>query len=301
MSHVTNLKKAVFLTAGITDAHINKMEYDWLVQLYGSAPSNTLPGMWYHYLLSQGQAESSLPGMMDRWLVGLGYTTGSIDGKLAAMWAAGGPPAGFDGIMQADYETGADLTTYQTSATGTLHGGATVHDGLLDMYGGVLSRKVEYDGDNFTATQTGCINMLIQFEKANSVDPQYVFNFTPAGTLGANSLVLFLQSSDDQWYIYDKNNTNGWINGASFAGGAWNPTPDQTYEIELNFDYTAGATRLFIDGTQYGITRTGTGARSAGSTEELFLGNSYAGFNSEPEMKILDFKVWDTVQHTSDY
>lgn len=300
MSHITNLKKSVFLTAGITDAHINKMEYDWLVQQYGSAPSNTLPGMWYHYLLSQGQAEGSLPGMMDRWLVGLGYTTGTIDSKLAAMWAAGGPVS-FDGAFWADFESGADAVFGGGDLTGTLYNGATVHDGLLDLIsGGGTKKYISWDADdNYQPVTTGCIRVLYKPNFSGS-PATYQQLFSVGRVAGTNNSIEILHSTASQLLIYMYNASGGTIIGAAF--GSLSPTTGTEYEIELNFDIAAGATRLFVNGTQSGPTNTNTGTLTSetGNIIKIGDGNLIPALYKN-ECQILDIQLFNTVQHTSDY
>lgn len=80
--------------------------------------------------------------------------------------------------------------------------------------------------------------------------------------------------------------------------GAWLPTSGVGYELELNLDLEAGATRLFINGAQLGATETGTGNRAGANV--LFLGANYGGSNNA-NAYFQDFLAFPAVQHAANY
>jgi len=81
---------------------------------------------------------------------------------------------------------------------------------------------------------------------------------------------------------------------------AWSPTAGQEYEFELNWDVTAGATRLFIDGTQFGTTQVGTGTRTLASLTNIWL-NTNRVETSTSNQDLGSFAIFSAVQHTANY
>jgi len=63
-------------------------------------------------------------------------------------------------------------------------------------------------------------------------------------------------------------------------------------ELEYNWDLTAGANRVFIDGVQLGVTDSTTGTRSAGSSFVGITGNL---------ITTQEFALFDAVKHTGGY
>jgi len=85
--------------------------------------------------------------------------------------------------------------------------------------------------------------------------------------------------------------------------GAWSPVSGQTYEIETNLDFTNGATRVFIDGIQFGSAITLVTAARSSSINIFNIGADETApstpgyFNGSFD----DIEVFTTVQHTSNY
>ena len=182
--------------------------------------------------------------------------------------------------------------------TGSAVGGAAVVSERLDLAHNDI-RYVDYDADlNANSTQIGCI-------RKKALTPAY------SGSPSSNVVFFVVNKQNGSlwnliqlWHKTDGNialsiyNSTG---AAIYEGvlGIWSPVADTPYEIELNWDLTAGATRVFIDGTQFGATVTATGTRD--SDINLFrIGGGYAGFNNS-NFYIEDVLVFSTVQHTSNY
>jgi hypothetical protein len=77
--------------------------------------------------------------------------------------------------------------------------------------------------------------------------------------------------------------------------GKFYPVLGTEYDIELNWDLTTGATRLFIDGVQLGDTKTDIQTRDNVVTISLAYTNNTANYI------IRDFGIFNTVQHTSNF
>lgn len=81
---------------------------------------------------------------------------------------------------------------------------------------------------------------------------------------------------------------------------AWSPTAGQTYEFELNFDITAGASRIFIDGVQAGSTSSGTGTRTA-DIDFVRSGDAASTGSGNADFEIDDVMIFNAPQHTANY
>ena len=81
---------------------------------------------------------------------------------------------------------------------------------------------------------------------------------------------------------------------------AWQPAANQQYEFELNYDFTTGDTRLFIDGAQHGNTITDTGTRNSANINYLTLLTDISRANPAA-FTLQDFVVDSSVRHTSNY
>jgi hypothetical protein len=70
--------------------------------------------------------------------------------------------------------------------------------------------------------------------------------------------------------------------------------------VELNYDITNGATRVFINGKQLGDTQTDTGTRDS-SIGLLRLGADVSASSIVANALFSDLLVFDAVQHTEDF
>ena len=182
--------------------------------------------------------------------------------------------------------------------TGTAAGGASVDSGELDLsYDD--TRYVDYDADqNASSPQTGCIE-LKGYKPNYSGNPsstQILFSISAGQGNSVNSITLLHYSSGQLHLdVIDKDGFG--ILSINFP--AWSPTLDNPYDFSLNYNFTAGSTRLFIDGTQHGSILTQTGTRDS-NINLLRIGNRYnGGFTSN--FKIDAILIFSTVQHTSNY
>lgn len=206
-----------------------------------------------------------------------------------------GVPYNAETTAYASYDSDIDLDIAGSTATGTAVGGASITGGKLNLTGGGV-RYVSYTGvGNITSLQSGCIR----------------FKYTPdySGTPPAWYTMVELQHVDGSNYneIYISHTSINQLyiqirgSGAGIIGnymGVWSVTSGVEYEIELNWDITAGETRLFVDGTQFGTTKTNTG-----TITQLNFFKVGSNFNATEKMDayINDFTIFDTVQHTANY
>ncbi len=183
--------------------------------------------------------------------------------------------------------------------TGTPIGGASTIGGRLYLAGNDL-RYVDYDADlNADSQQTGCIRLN---------DLRTGYSGIPATT--QNFVLLTKAAGDNDNAIWIKHlsgtgNLNTQIRDsagniiASITWGAWSPVAGTSYDIEINWDITTGATRLFINGVQFGATNTAVGTRD--SNIALFRIGSDLNAGDTSFFTLGGILVFSTVQHTANY
>jgi len=196
----------------------------------------------------------------------------------------------------ASYNLGINGNWGGGSLTATNNGGV-VSGGKLELLGGVSHKYVDYSGtSNADSLQVGCIRI--------KVIPNY--SGMPASV---QSLCTLGQDASLANLIVLYHDVNGALSVAIFdsngsillsTGFAWSPTSGTEYEIELNWNVTSGATRIFIDGVQLGTTNVNTGVRDGAVNlirvgEGTILDARYANFS------LNELLIFSTVQHTSNY
>jgi uncharacterized phiE125 gp8 family phage protein len=180
--------------------------------------------------------------------------------------------------------------------TGTATGGASVSGGKLDLDGGTLQYVTYSATGNAASTQTGCIRFDVTPAYSGSPASDRSMIIISTGATGLVNAVWIYHSSAGN-LTYSLYNSAG-ASIASAVASAWSPTATTEYEIEINWDITTGANRIFVDGTQLGATNVNTGTRTAGDT--IKVGTN--GLNSmSPDFKIDNLVVFSTVQHTANY
>ena len=179
--------------------------------------------------------------------------------------------------------------------TGIATGGATVSGGKLDLSGG--GKYITYDADlNGDMQQTGTIRMKVTPNYSGTPATTQIFFSIFQSENSINNYVGIYQHTDGNIYILIINSTGATIINYNQP---WVPISGTQYEIELNFDITAGATRLFVDGIQIGSTQLATGTRSS-NIALMRIGANHLGTNIF-DGYVEDFIVFSTVQHTLNY
>lgn len=197
----------------------------------------------------------------------------------------------------AGYTSSIDLLWGDGVLTGAASGGAAVSGGKLDLAHSDI-RYVDYDADlNADSQQTGCIRfkMTPNFSGAPGVY-MGIFCITKATTLVTNCVQFIISNAGNLFLqIYDQSD----VLKVNLNCGIWSPTSGVEYEFEINYDLTSGASRVFIDGVQFGSTSTATGTRSS-DIGLLRIGN-YPSPTQTSNFKIDDLMIFSTVQHTANY
>ena len=194
----------------------------------------------------------------------------------------------------ANYNLGINGNWGNGILTGTPYNGASASGGKLDLSGSA-NKYLDYDADlNADSQQTGCIRFKWTPKYSGSGSFQYLFTLVEGIGVANNRIRIYHQST--LLFVAISDSVGGSIVSVAET---FSPVADTEYEIELNWDITTGATRLFVNGTQLGSTQTGTGTRSA-NIGLLRLGKDLNG-NGNADFLIDDFIYFDTVQHTANY
>lgn len=197
----------------------------------------------------------------------------------------------------ANYNTDINGTWGAGDLVGVAIGGASVVGGKLDLKGSTI-KYLSYDGvSNASSPQVGAIKYKYTPNYSGAPSGSRVFfSITKANGNPDNRIQLtHLNSGVVRLNIND-------LNGVTVLTGdlgSWTPTLGQEYEFEINYDLTSGATRLFIDGIQFGTTQTTVTTRDT-SINLLRIGNSHAG-SSDSDAEFDDVLVFDAVQHITNY
>jgi hypothetical protein len=196
------------------------------------------------------------------------------------------------------YTSDIDATWSSGVGTGSAVNGADVAAGKLDLsYNDV--RYVDYAGvGNAPLVQTGCIRFQITPNYAPWPSAEeHFFNVSKANNDKTNAIFIRHSSTGAlRLQIYDSVEVSLL---EMVIANPWNAVSGQTYEFEIDFDVTTGATRVFIDGVQSGSTSTATGTRDS-NIGLLRIGGGYQG-TTGANFKIDNFLIFTTVQHTANY
>lgn len=180
--------------------------------------------------------------------------------------------------------------------TGTPNGSATIVGPLMSLIG--VNTWVSWSPTgNADFTQTGCIRLTYtpNYSGAPASD-QVLFSISQA--LGNDNNYIQIEHFTDghiYWEIYSS--TGVAISQANFN---WIPVSGTAYEIELDFDITAGAARFFLNGVQQGATQVGTGVRT-NSVGFFNIGREHTNANHTPDFFMSNLILFSTVQHTGNY
>ena len=201
-----------------------------------------------------------------------------------------------DATFGANYTTDEDGVFGDGVLTGTLNGTATVSGGKLDLTGNVL-KYVSYDPvDNFDSTTVGTIRMRITPNYSGNPTNDSIFFSISRNDASSDNMILLKQRPNGQVAVFMRSESTVSIMAATLA--TWVPVSGTEYEFELNWDITSGATRLFIDGVQFGSTQIDTGTRD--TNVGLFRVGTFRS-SEVADFKVDDVLIFSTVQHTADY
>lgn len=201
------------------------------------------------------------------------------------------------------------------STTGTATGSPTFGANGAALTGGT-GKYISYDGtSNVDTAQVGAIRFEFMIDETDITPAGEFTLFSISQAAGStNNLIrldLDISSGGTPQFKVTINDSTGSaiINdvtlGAVAFFGQQNIFSNRHVEIELNYDLTTGATRLFVDGTQTvdvngaAITIASTGTRTT-AIDLLRIGSDPSATNNA-DGYIRNFQFFSTVQHTENY
>jgi hypothetical protein len=174
---------------------------------------------------------------------------------------------------------------YKTSGNGTTDG---------------TKITITMDDDNLVypiynngSAQTGCIRFKWTASYNNAPSTAYYAYFLLGNKVTPNRIFLNHWTNSD--LMINAWNSSGvrFLNSSVF--GKFYPVLGTEYDIELNWDFTNGDTKVFINGAQLGNTKTDIQTRN--NVDDISI--SYGG--NTADCIIRDFSIFNTVQHTTDF
>lgn len=199
-----------------------------------------------------------------------------------------------DWMCGAKFDTNLNLNWGGGFLIGTPHG-AVITGGKLDLTGN--NKYLDFSAAaNANSQQKGTIKL--KFTPDYSGTPSVIevlFNVADNGN--PDNVIACYHNTDGILYIamFDKDGSQ--LFNTSLA--TWSPVSGTEYEFALCYDITAGATRLFIDGIQFGSTVTATGLRDT-NISLLRLGGNWNG-TLFCDGYIRDLLVTNDVLYTANY
>jgi hypothetical protein len=173
---------------------------------------------------------------------------------------------------------------------------------IAGKFGNAVSLSVTANDElNWSSTgllaalvQTGCVSIWVQPTYSGSPAIDQVFYFSGASSVVNRVAVLHTAAGNLEGHIY----SSGGVSIATISS-AWVPVATTWYNLELNFDVTAGASRLFVNGTQHGATHVGAGVRSNSST--LMNVGALPAVAPANTFAADELLVYNAVQHVADF
>jgi len=193
-----------------------------------------------------------------------------------------------------------------SSSTATEAGGsttATVTGTVTYAYEKALfdgSSYIDYDGtSNADVAQTGCIRFTLH---PNTFTAQGLIAICKAASDADNLIQLEIGASQDLVLTVNDSTGAAIINAVSLGVATeWATNRLEAHIIEINYDLTTGATRVFVNGKQLGSTISSTGTRDT-SIDLIRLGAKYDATDPvAANTMISDLVIFNSVQHTEDH
>lgn len=255
--------------------------------------------------LSSGQAKLKLPTASQSFSQTFASATGFTYDSAKAEFIGGllrqidKRPA--NATFYASYTSSIDGNWGGGTLTAT-NNGATLNtgNGHLEMIGGVSNKYVDYIAtSNADSLQVGCVRFkIIPSYSGTPATNQMFFRISQANG-SQNNIVGIFHANNGQMNIRVFSSTGVSII-TNTALGLWSPVSGTEYEWEFNWDITTGASRLFLNGTQFGATQTNTGIRS-GAVGLLRIGEAQTVASNFANFSLSSILYFSTVQHTANY
>jgi hypothetical protein len=188
-------------------------------------------------------------------------------------------PPNFEAYFAWDSQVNGNYGT--NSLTATANGSAAIAGGYMS----IISTGVSYvsiGGTGYAPGNQGTFAFeYVPNYSGSPAHEQYIYSMGFA-TNGNDSLISLTHETSRAIDFSCFNSSGSAIFSASFAG--WSPTAGTAYTFVVQIDTTNGASKLFINGTQFGTTQTGTGTR--GLTGYIYFGTDRTNSVANPNFSM---------------
>lgn len=188
--------------------------------------------------------------------------------------------AAWDSFLNANY--GSDGLTV------TAFNGAAVTGGVLNLVNGTSNKYVQLPS-TYVMGNIGTI--AFSYKPSYSGNPGT--NQIMYGNIGPNNYFALLHSQSVGHLQLTITNSTGTAIINAFNFGTWSPVSGTTYVIVLQFDITNGATKLFLNGVQFGSTIATTGTRTASAS--AWVGSDGTPADGNPNFSIGGFALYTSI------
>lgn len=182
--------------------------------------------------------------------------------------------------------------------TATLSGSPTptIADGAL-KFSNVSGQHADYSADlNADSQNTITIRFVVTPQYSGNPSTDQIFFAICESSGDQSNLISIIHLSTGELKMEAYNQGNASYNTTL---PSWAPVSGTAYLLELNCDFSAGQQRLFLDGTQHGITMTHIISRSANIA--LLRIGARANTIGTPNFWLNNIMVFSIVEHTEDY
>lgn len=187
------------------------------------------------------------------------------------------------------YLSGQEIYSEYTNAGRTAVSGTLTSDG--DKITIASSNQVVFSLAN-DGGQVGCLRFKWTAPYTGSPSAGFFFPLLNSSAFPNRIYLAHYTDGIIKLNGWDSSSTRFWY--ASVLD-AFAPVSGTEYDFEFNWNFTTGASRLFINGTQLGSTKTETCVRTTTST--ILLGYSTNAHN----LVVRDLAVYSSVQHTANF
>lgn len=199
-----------------------------------------------------------------------------------------------------DYIRDGGTPSFASGGTPAITASSKFGTGALELHGGGGAERVDYTGANIVdgLVQTGAIELFFKPNYSGTPSQTQYFCVICDAHGSNNNLVSIYNTTGGALFVVWNNSVGSAIGTISHSG--FNPTAGTYYHISFNMDVTAGATRLFLDGSQVSTTNTNTGTRSA-NAQLLRSGSSNTSLTGKPDFTLDSLRIYDAVQRTGTF
>lgn len=192
--------------------------------------------------------------------------------------------------QNADYSIG--------SPTGTLQGTAAINGGKLEILNDTTGWLEYVATGNCDSAQVGTIlfKFTPNFNTSDTYSQSLFYSSKGEGDQ-TNQLTLAIYDSGSGGNILLQANDSSNVGIFSGLYAPYSFVQNTEYVIQINYDFTSGNTKLYINGVQHGLTQTETGTRNPAEIGIFRYGVGWDIYSASPSnFSMDDLCIFKTVQ-----